>query len=124
MKIQATVTAVALLASGCATGAPDIVEYGCSDLVAIVRIETADEMEAQPLDAPPASDAYFMQLRIKRVLRGQEPRRVVPAVAGGHAQLRQDVDFWMVLRPEPNGGYSVMSANGARHPYSLAPTCN
>src|SRR3546814_20366557 len=38
-------------------------------------------------------------------------RHIVPASAIAHAQIRDDRDFLAVLRPDGEGGYTLMTAN-------------
>src|SRR3546814_5363802 len=68
--------------------------------------------------ASPGSDGlpnwrsqYNLQVRIKRVIQGKENRHIVPASAIAHAQIRDDRDFLAVLRPDGEGGYTLMTAN-------------
>jgi hypothetical protein len=51
-----------------------------------------------------------MGVKIKRVVHGKEARSVVPAQAVAHAQIRDDIDFLMVLRPAEQGSYVLTSA--------------
>ena len=80
----------------------------CGDLAVIGRVETVRE---QP-EPPPADwqSRYDVQIHIRKVVRGTESRTVVPASAIAHAHLRDDIDFLMVLTPEPGGGFSIKSA--------------
>jgi len=103
------VLAPALLMMGCAAFQPsNPLAMDCGDLAVIGRVETVRE---QP-EPPPADwqSRYDVQIHIRKVVRGTESRTVVPASAIAHAHLRDDIDFLMVLTPEPGGGFSIKSA--------------
>jgi hypothetical protein len=111
-------------AGGKAMASDDVtpIAYGCNEVVVVGRSHTIG------VEAPSSEGdflghgRYAMQVTIKRVLRGKETRRVVPASGYSHGQMREDVDFWMVLVPAPSG-YVVRTANLASIPYRLAPAC-
>ena len=86
-------------------------EYACNDLVVIGRITTLSGKlipDGDPL--PNWRSDWQLRVTIKRVIRGTERRRVVPAVGVSHAQIRKDRDFLAVLRPIDGGGYSLETA--------------
>lgn len=107
-----------LLLAGCATiGAAEPateLAYSCDDLVVIGRVRT---LSSEGVPNPPNSDFLpnwnsrnQLQVRIKRILRGSEPRRVVPASHIVHGQMRDDRDFLMVLKPTAGGAYQLETA--------------
>src|SRR3546814_10948500 len=54
---------------------------------------------------------HNIQVRIRRVLQGKENMHIVPASAFAHEKIRDDRDFLAVLRPDGEGGYTLMTAN-------------
>lgn len=99
-------------------------EFACGDLAVIGRIATVGSEASHASDALPNwRNEYRLQVRIKRVVRGKEHRRVVPARATAHAQIRNDKDPFAVLHPDGDGGYSLVTADlSARRP-KLAGAC-
>lgn len=67
---------------------------------------------------------YTLRIHIRRVVRGNEHRRVVPAVATAHAQIRNDRDFLMVLTPDQTGGYALATASLWRNRPALSEPCS
>lgn len=123
MKLMASVVRIFLLASlaGCVTMQDherrDSFEYGCRDLVVIGRIMTVG---SEPIEEPADPESltisnwrskYQLQIHIKRVIRGIEPSKIVPANVVSHSQIRDDRDFLIVLSPNAAGGYSLEAAN-------------
>lgn len=92
MRLSLALMASAL--SSCATvnggeaGGP--VLYGCSDLVVVGRISTTSGYRIPDNDAvfPNWRSRWQLRVQIKRVIRGSETRRIVPATAISHAQIR------------------------------------
>jgi hypothetical protein len=121
------IAALALfMADGSSTtvsGKEDLVTYGCDDVVVVGRVKTIAYADLTQEDDLLGHGRYDMRVSVKRVLRGKETRRIIPASAFAHGQMRQDVDFWLVLRPVPGGGYVIRTGNLMRHPYKLAQTC-
>jgi hypothetical protein len=99
------------------------VTYGCDEVVVVGRVKTIAYTDATGEGGLLGRGRYDMRVDIKRVLRGRETRRVVPANAVAHGQMREDIDFWLVLTPATDGGYVIRIGNLARHPYKLAQTC-
>lgn len=99
------------------------IDYGCDDIVVVGRIKTTGYTDMTRQDNLLGSGRYDMQVRIGRVLRGKEPRRIVSVSGYSHGQMRENSDFWLVLTPAPDGRYTIRTANLARIPYSLAGRC-
>jgi hypothetical protein len=98
------------------------VAYGCGEVVVVGRVKTVAYADLTSGGDVLGHDRYDMQLRIKRVLRGKETRRVVPVSGFSHGQLREDVDLWLVLTPA-NGAYAIRTGNLARIPHRFASKC-
>ena len=99
------------------------ISYGCDEVVVIGRVQTVNYADLTSADDLLGSGRYDVRVSIKRVLRGKEGRRVVPAHVLSHGQMREDIDFWLVLTPEPEGGYVIRSGNLTSAPYRLASRC-
>lgn len=120
---------LASLLGGCATlntGEPaNELQYGCNELVVIGRIATRGGTsipDADPL--PNWRSEWQLLVKIKRVIRGVEPRSVVPATGVSHAQIRDDRDFLAVLRPIEGGAYILETAalwDDGPHPRLIEP---
>ena len=106
-----------------AAGGESTISYGCDEVVAIGRVTTAKYTDLTAKEDALGHGRYDMKLAIKRVVRGNEKRRVVPIVGFSHAEMRNDADFWMILTPTTGGAYLIRSANLTRIPYKLARTC-
>ena len=94
---------LAVLVGGCTTLQEEEpqsrLSYACRDVVVIGRISTMDHT---PISEPGAFlqgwDAEWdLQINVKRVVRGSDRRRVIPARAIAHGQVREDVDFLIEL---------------------------
>lgn len=107
-----------LLLAGCTTiGAAEPateLAYSCGDLVVVGRVRTLSSAEV-----PNALNSDFLpnwnsrnqlQVQIKRIIRGSEPRRAVPATQISHGQMRDDRDFLVVLKPTAGGAYHLETA--------------
>ncbi|MGD9812759.1 MAG: hypothetical protein AB7U35_15750 [Sphingobium sp.] len=112
--------------SGCVMAAPaHNLEFGCGDVAVVGRIKTLGETAVQgsgPL--PNWQSPYQLEVQIKRVVRGRERRRVVPATAIAHAQIRDDRDFLIVLTPDGKGGYSLATASLWQYRPKLSSSCS
>ena len=83
----------------------------CGDLAVIGRVETLGrQAETAPTPLPGWQSRYDLQIRIKKVVRGAESKKAVPATAIAHAQPRGDADFLLVLTPDNHGGYVIKTA--------------
>ncbi|MBP7135067.1 MAG: hypothetical protein KBA57_01770 [Sphingomonadaceae bacterium] len=103
---------------GCATmqngDRPEELEYACGDLAVIGRIRTVDEKVIAGSQAdflPHWRSEFSLQIQIRRIIRGMEHRRFVPASIISHAQIRDDRDFLIVLRPNGLDGYTLQTAS-------------
>jgi hypothetical protein len=114
-----------LLASNPATASDDgaLVTFGCDEVVVVGRVKTTALDDVTSKGDVLGVGRYSMRVAIKRVLRGKETRRVVQASAYAEAQMREGVDFWLVLAPASDGGYVIREGNLTRIPYRLAPAC-
>lgn len=112
MRLKASLLLLCFL-PGCVMAEPlPNLEFGCNDVAVIGRIKTLGQTAIQGSDPLPGwKSAYQLQVQIKRVVRGAERRRVVPATAIAHAQIRDDRNFLIVLTPDGKGGYSVATAS-------------
>jgi len=99
------------------------VTYGCDEVVVVGRVKTVAYTDLTSSGDVLGHGRYDIQLRIKRVLRGEEARRVVPVSGLSHSQIREDADLWFVLTPANDGGYVIRTGNLTRFPYALAPNC-
>jgi len=99
------------------------VAYRCDEVVVIGRVRTFQATDVTGPGDLLGSSRYDMRVSIKRVLRGKEARRVVPAHGVSHGQMREDVDVWLVLTPDAQGGYVVRTGNITSAPYRLASRC-
>lgn len=106
-----TVLSLSVASAAAGSEPPEVVEYGCADVVVIGRVETVNYTDISDPDDLLGHGRFDMQIAIKRVLRGKEDRRVVPASHIAHGQLRDDRDFLMVLSPLNDGNYSLASAS-------------
>jgi hypothetical protein len=104
---------------------PDVVDYGCRDLVVIGRVQTLDyqhfEIEGDFLGHGWAT----AKVRVDRVLHGQGAGPVLDAGYYTHAYLRDDLDFLLVLKPSPAGPYEIVGqrVRDGHHRWRLAPMC-
>lgn len=87
-----------------------VVDFGCRDLVAIGRIRTLKFDDLSLPDDLLGHGRFWMDVSLKKVLKGKERRSGVPTTQIAHAQLREDRDFLVVLSPMENGAYSLKSA--------------
>jgi hypothetical protein len=103
---------------------PDLA-FGCSDVAVVGRIKTVDEATVQGTDPLPNwQSEYQLEIHIRRVIRGNERRRLVPATAIAHAQIRDDRDFLIVLTPDGAGGYALATAALWRYRPKLSAACS
>lgn len=111
---------------GCVTSEPaHNLEFGCGDLAVVGRITTLGQTPVQGSEPLPNwQSAYQLQIQIMRVVRGSERRRVVPATAIAHAQIRDDRDFLIVLTPDDKGGYSLETAALWQNRPKLSASCS
>jgi hypothetical protein len=82
----------------------EVVSHGCNDVVVIGRVKTVDGIVLDDW-----LSRFSVRVTIKRVLRGRESRRVVPANRIAHGQLVDDRDFLLALSPA-GGGYTLERA--------------
>ena len=87
-----------------------VLEYGCRDLVAVGAIKNVSSTELSSPDDPLGKSKFSMEVSLRKVLKGIEPRRKIPATGIAHGQLREDEDFLVVLSPMAGGGYVLTSA--------------
>lgn len=98
------------------------IAYRCDEVVVVGRVKVIGYTAlASPGDLL-GHGRYDMQVKIKRVLRGQEVRRVVPVSGISHGEMRGDADLWLVLTPAADGGYVIRTAG--LPPYRLAARCD
>jgi hypothetical protein len=121
----------ACLLGGCATldngKAASELSFGCNDLVVIGRITTITGTGITDVgDLPNWYSRWQLRIKIKRVVRGSEKRRIVPATAISHAQIRGDRDFLAVLGPADNGAYVLKTGAlwGEKPRPHLAKSCD
>lgn len=98
-----------LAASGRAAAAELTPPARCPDLVVIGRIA---HQSWQMLPDPPAGEInmdvlFTFDLKVKKVLRGAEPRRHITVVAVAHAPLRPDRDVTFALKRRADGTYGL-----------------
>ena len=107
---------LAFVVAGCSTldagGPARELSYGCDDLVVIGRVATVSEASVQDSGVELANwrSEWGLQIRVKRVIQGSERRRLIPASAISHAEMRDDVDFLIVLRPNEDESYDLQTA--------------
>jgi hypothetical protein len=94
---------VAISAQAAPPRAGVALDYDCDDLVVIARVRTLGITALELPDNVLGTSEYSLEVRIERVLRGDESRSVVPAVGIAHAQIRGDADFLMVFSKTLNG---------------------
>ena len=106
---------LAILMGGCTTLDSDLpaseLTYGCDDLVVIGRVVTAGTVAISQPEAslPDWQSEWRLEVHVKRVIRGTERRRMFLARGISHAQITDDRDFLIVLRPR-EGGYELTTA--------------
>ena len=112
--------------SGCVTAQPvSPLEFSCGDVVVVGRIKTVGATPVQGSDPLPNwLSEYQLQIQIKRIIRGSEHRRVVPASVTAHAQIRGDRDFLIVLTPDGAGGYALATADLMQFRPKLSESCS
>ena len=125
MRLKASLLLLCLL-PGCVTAEPPHnLEFGCNDVAVVGRIKTLGQTAIQGSDPLPGwQSAYQLQVEIERVVRGSERRRVVPATAIAHAQIRDDRDFLIILTPDGKGGYSLARASLWQYRPKLSASCS
>ncbi len=99
------------------------ITYGCEEVVVIGRVKTNDYTELTGPQDMLGHGRYDMTVNIKRVLRGKETRRAVPAASFAHSEMREDVDFWLILTPSTHDGYVIRTGDLTGFPYKLAARC-
>ena len=112
--------------TGCATPqSVPILKFGCEDVAVVGRIKTVGESAVKDADPLPNwRSAYQLRIQIKRVIRGSEHRRIVPATVIAHAQIRDDRDFLILLKPDGAGGYSLVTASLWEYRPKLGGSCS
>lgn len=107
--------------AGCAAVDGDhsmqVLEYGCDDLVVVGRVKTlaAGETIHHPANAI-GYGVWDLQIRVKKVEHGTERSTRISASAVAHAQMREDVDFLIVLAKSADAdGYWIRWANLASY---------
>lgn len=115
--------ALALLLAGGPALAKEPVAFGCTEVVVTGRIRVVASSDASAPGDILGQTSYEYLIDVKRLLRGREPRRHLPAVAISHAEMRDDADFWFVLTPGANGDYIIREAGLTRYPYRVKKTC-
>ena len=102
-------------------------KYGCSDVVVIGRLKNVEgSYEHIDIEDDILGHGWITaQVRIKKVLKGHEPRRSVQARYLAHTYRVEDRDFVMVLRPVSGGSYTAQSfiLLGAQGHPMLVSTC-
>ena len=104
-----------------------VLEYNCDELVVVGRVKTID----YTLDHPdnelewlgPWYAKWNLEIRIKRVIYGEEARKVVPGFSISHAQMREDKDFVLVLTPSDDA-YEIRTGNLVSLRPKPTPTAN
>jgi hypothetical protein len=105
-----------VLLAGCTTldadEPPRELSYGCDDMVVIGRVATVAGTAIHEPEAalPNWRSEWRLQVHVKRVVRGSERRQVISATAISHAQIRDDRDFLIVLRPNEGRTYNLRVA--------------
>lgn len=104
---------------------PDVVDYGCRDLVVIGRVESTDYQHIENEDDLLGHGWATATVTVDRVLRGRGAGPILNARYLTHAYLRDDLDFLLVLKPSPAGPYEIVARrvrDGHRR-WRLAPMC-
>jgi hypothetical protein len=102
----------------------ETISYGCNEVVAIGRVKTLNYTDLTTEDDLLGRGRFSTQITIKRLLRGDEPRRVVPASRIAHGQLREDHDFLLVLTPAEDQEYVLRTGSLWQEPRPvLAESC-
>lgn len=87
-------------------------DYECDDIVVVGRVETLGSTPVYDPDSVLGYGVWDMEVRVKRVIRGTERRKTIPVSGLAHAQMRDDVDFLIVLgKSSHEGGYFMRWAN-------------
>jgi len=125
MRLNASLLLLCFL-PGCATAEPSHgLEFGCGDLAVVGRIKTLGTAAIEGSDPRSGwQSAYQLEVQIKRVVHGSEPRVAVPATTIAHAQIRNDRDFLIVLTPDGKGGYSLARASLWQYRPRLSASCS
>jgi hypothetical protein len=116
--------AIMLALSAAPALAEDLVPYGCSDVVVLGRLENLDYAHQDIPDDLLGHGWMTARVHVRRVVKGEERRRVVPLRYFGHTYLRHDRTFLLVMSREKDGYElkSVTFAGGGARP-ALEPAC-
>jgi len=104
-----------------------VVDWRCEDVVVIGRVETIAYTDMSGPDDILGHGRFDMRIRVKRNLRGGETPPTLAVSRIAHGQLRQDLDFLLVLTPGADDApYVLQSAAvwGARPRPKLADRCS
>ncbi|WEJ98450.1 MAG: hypothetical protein P0Y59_16050 [Candidatus Sphingomonas phytovorans] len=109
-----TALAALLLSNGNVAAAAEegvVLDWGCNDVVAIGRVRTLAYTDMSGGDDVLGHGRFDAQVSVKRLVRGHETRRTLPASRIAHGQIRSDRDFILVLtRSSANEAYSIRTA--------------
>ena len=83
------------------------VTYGCDDLVVVGRVVTLGETSIDTPGSRLGVSAWKQRLDIKRVVRGVESRKSVPATSVSHARIIDSRDFLLVLQKAGDDAYTI-----------------
>lgn len=100
-----------LFVTACSTMQSDensIISYYCDEVVVVGRTKSLGFFDTTEEAAILGRSVFDIEVTIKRVLYGNEPRSVIRAYGVAHAQLREDKDFAFVLTPRDEG-YEIRS---------------
>lgn len=97
-----------LLTAACATMTQASLEnrtlsYGCSDIVAVGRVENGTYEHIQSEDDLLGRGSIEATLHVRKVVRGASLPAVVPVRYVAHSFMREDRDFMLVLRRSGSG---------------------
>lgn len=127
-----------LFVAACATNVgsnSSIVEYGCEDVVLLGRVKSitySDEISEEERclyttdgECITWRGLYELDVAVKRVFVGNEPRKNIPVFYIAHGEIRSDVDFVFVLTPTDER-YELKRAyiSDAKSINSLAESCS
>ncbi|WCM27008.1 hypothetical protein NDN01_23990 [Sphingomonas sp. QA11] len=113
LKHVAALAALLLLNGNVAAAAEKggVLDWGCNDVVAIGRVKTLAYTDMTGNDDVLGHGRFDTQVSVKRLVRGHEARRTLPASRIAHGQIRSDRDFILVLtRSSVNASYTIRTA--------------
>jgi hypothetical protein len=80
--------------------------FGCKDIVVIARVKNEGEAPSNSENDLLGHSWFSATLNVERVVKGSNLPAILPVKYYGHAAMRQDLDFMLVLK-RIDRGYEI-----------------